>query len=81
MCSRYRPGSYPGYEYRAPLSAAGKAEWQSHTVRQLNGRDQQVRLPARFQIVTKSWNRVVACPYMVNMPEKDRLLMLVGCSH
>ncbi|MCP4855535.1 MAG: hypothetical protein GY903_13675 [Fuerstiella sp.] len=55
--------------------------WQPHEVRQLTGKAGTVRLPARFQIVTESWNRVVAVPYMVNMPEKDRLLMLVGCDY
>ena len=63
------------------ISSVGLAEWQSHTVRQFNGRAGQVRLPARFQIVTESWNRVVACPYIVNMAEKNRLLMLVGCDY
>ena len=55
--------------------------WQSHEVRQLTGEARSIRLPARFQIVTESWNRVVAVPYMVNMPDKDRLLMLVGCDY
>ncbi len=55
--------------------------WQTHEVRQLNGKAGTVRLPARFQMVTESWNRVVAVPYIVNMPEKDRLLMLVGCDY
>ena len=62
----------------APSRANG---WQPHEVRQLTGKANSVRLPARFQIVTESWNRVVAVPYMVNMPEKDRLLMLVGCDY
>ncbi|MBP87388.1 MAG: hypothetical protein CMJ64_11810 [Planctomycetaceae bacterium] len=61
--------------------AVGLAEWQLHEIRQLNGMGAQFRLPARFQIVTESWNRVVAVPYIVNMPEKDRLLMLVGCDY
>ncbi len=39
------------------------------------------RLPAQFQIVTESWNRVVAVPYIIYMPEKDRLLMLVNCDY
>jgi hypothetical protein len=55
--------------------------WKPHEVRQLSGKAGSVRLPARFQIVTESWNRVVAVPYMINMPEKDRLLMLVGCDY
>ena len=61
--------------------SVGLAQWQAHEVRQLNGQAGQRRLPARFQIVTESWNRVVAVPYMVNMPEKNRLLMLVGCDY
>ena len=61
--------------------SVGLAQWQAHEVRQLNGQAGQRRLPARFQIVTESWNRVVAVPFMVNMPEKDRLLMLVGCDY
>jgi hypothetical protein len=65
----------------ASTPLAGLAEWEPHEGRQLNGAATQFRLPARFQMVTESWNRVVAVPYMVNMPEKDRLLMLVGCDY
>jgi hypothetical protein len=61
--------------------SVGLAQWESHEVRQLNGKSEQIRLPARFQIVTESWDRVVAVPYLVYMPEKDRLLMLVGCDY
>ena len=60
----------------APAVAA--AQWQTHEVRHLNGRAAAFRLPAKLQIVTEKWNRVVAVPYIVYMPEKDRLLMLVG---
>ena len=42
-------------------------------------RAQEIRNPAKLQIVTESWNRVVAVPYIVYIPEKDRLLMLIGC--
>jgi len=62
-------------------SSVGLAEWQPHEVRQQNGKDPEVQLPARFQIVTESWHRVVAVPYMIYMPEKDRLLMMVGCDY
>ena len=62
-------------------SSTSRAEWRAHEVRQLDGRARQIDLPARFQIVTESWHRVVAVPYMVMMPEKDRLLMLVGCDY
>ena len=61
--------------------ARNPSNWQPHEVRQLAGKAGSVRLPARFQIVTESWNRVVAVPYLVNMAEKDRLLMLVGCDY
>jgi hypothetical protein len=57
------------------------AEWQSHEVRLLNGAQAEIGVPAQRQIVTESWNRVVAVPYIVYMPEKDRLLMLVGCDY
>ena len=41
----------------------------------------EIRLAAKIQIVTESWNRVVAVPYIIYMPEKDRLGMLVGCDY
>jgi hypothetical protein len=59
----------------------GLAQWEPHEVHQLNGMSGRIRSAARFQIVTESWNRVVAVPYIVNMPDKDRLLMLVGCDY
>ena len=33
------------------------------------------------RIITEKWNRVVAVPYLLYMPEKDRLLMLVSCDY
>ena len=65
----------------AIFPALGRAEWQQHEIQQLNGQAARFQLPAQFQIVTERWNRVVAVPYIVNMPEKDRLLMLVGCDY
>ena len=32
-------------------------------------------------MLTESWNRVVAVPYIVYMPERDRLLMLANCDY
>ena len=55
------------------------AGWKPHDIQQLNGKADRIKLPANSQIVTESWNRVVAVPYIVYMPEKDRVLMLVGC--
>lgn len=63
------------------LPSSGVADWQSHEVRQLNGMSERFQLPARFQIVTETWNRVVAVPYITYMPDQDRLLMLVGCDY
>jgi hypothetical protein len=61
-----------------PASWAAAAEWKPHVVRQLNGAGQEICVPAKLQIVTEQWNRVAAVPYLVYMPEKDRLLMLVN---
>ncbi len=55
--------------------------WKPHVVRQLNGRDKPTQVPARFQIMTERWNRVVAVPYIVYMPGEDHLLMLVSCDY
>ncbi len=57
------------------------AQWTSHNVIQLNGRANVIKLPAKYNILTESWNRVVAVPYIVYMPEKDRVLMLVSCDY
>jgi hypothetical protein len=62
-------------------SRLAAAEWQTHTVRQRNGAAAEIPIPAKLQIVTEPWNRVVAVPYLVYMPEKDRLLMLIGCDY
>ncbi|HNQ88080.1 MAG TPA: hypothetical protein PKM73_05660 [Verrucomicrobiota bacterium] len=61
--------------------ATGAGAWQPHEIRQINGTAEEVRLPAQLQIVTESWKRVVAVPYLAYVPEKDRVLMLVGCDY
>lgn len=55
------------------------AEWKPHVVRQFDGSAPQIEIPAKLQIVTEAWKRVAAVPYLIYMPEKDRLLMLVNC--
>lgn len=55
--------------------------WQPHTVQHLNGTDPLIQLDAQFQVVTERWNRSIAVPYIVYMPEKDRILMLVTCDY
>jgi hypothetical protein len=62
-------------------TAVMAAEWKPHVVRQLNGAASPISIPAKLQIITEAWNRVVAVPYIVYMPEKDRLLMLVACDY
>lgn len=55
-------------------------EGAHHVVRQLNGENEPVSLPAEVQLVNKPWNGERAMmPYLVYMPEKDRLLMEVSC--
>ena len=60
------------------------AEWKPHKVKQLDGDAVAAGLPAEHQIVSASWQRptiphTVSMPYLVYMPEKDRLLMLAYC--
>ncbi len=63
------------------MVSARADEWNTHAVRQLGEKAGGARLPAKIQIVTERWNRVAAVPYIVYMPEKDRLLMLVSCDY
>lgn len=46
-----------------------------------NGTDGRQALKADLRIITESWNRVAAVPYIVYMPEVDRVLMLVSCDY
>ena len=55
--------------------------WRVQTIRQLNGRHMERTQHGKLRIVTESWNRVAAVPYLVHMPEKDRLLMLISCDY
>jgi len=59
-------------------SSPSLAEWQPHNVRQLKGKADERQLSAQRQIVTENWNELVRAPYLVYMPEKDRLAMLVN---
>jgi len=53
---------------------AKQAGWRSHAFRRIEG-ERYVQFDAEFQVLTEGWNRVVGMPYLVYMPEKDRLLM------
>jgi len=59
-----------------------QGNWKPHHVQQFTAQGDQTRkLPAKFQIVTELWKRSVAVPYIVYMPEKDRLALLVSCDY
>ncbi len=57
------------------------SRWKAHRVVRLNKDAARIELPAQLQILTESWNRVVAIPHVVYMPEKDRVLMLLSCDY
>ena len=60
--------------------------WKPHEIQQLNGQADRIMLPAKLQILTKSWtgrwteqwSRVGAIPNITYIPEKDRVLMMVS---
>lgn len=56
-------------------------QWKPTKILQMDGDTVGAEWPAEQQIVTESWNRVAAVPYIVYMPEKDRVLMLVNCDY
>ncbi len=51
------------------------ADWQKHTVYQLNGADKRIKLPADLWVVSGKWNERAQLPYFAYMPEKNRLLL------
>lgn len=63
------------------ITSVCSAQWKPTNVRRMNGESVAVELPARWQVVTETWNRVVAVPYIVYMPEEDRVCMLVSCDY
>ena len=70
--------------FAPPTQAAADKEgnWKPHHIQRLTDQaDQTRKLPAKFQIVTELWKRSVAVPYMVYMPEKDRVALLVSCDY
>ncbi len=53
---------------------------QKHAVRQISGKQDSRTIPAEMQLISRPWQGENAqMPYLVYMPEKDRLLMLVEC--
>ena len=63
------------------MPSVPRSQWKDHIVYRLNPVAERIELPARSQIVTESWNRVVAVPHIVYMPEEDRVLMLASCDY
>jgi hypothetical protein len=61
----------------ALMTSVCEAQWQTSTIRQLAG-DRAVILPAERQDVTDHWNQIAQIPYIVYMPEKNRVLMLLN---
>jgi hypothetical protein len=50
--------------------------WSRHRIRAIYS-NRYLDSPAERLIPTEDWDRVVGMPYLVYMPEKDRVLMLV----
>jgi hypothetical protein len=67
-------------QYLPPTLAHPFKRKKRHAVVQLQGSDKPISSPAEMQWITESWNVTsVRAPYLVYMPEKDRVLMLAGC--
>lgn len=65
----------------AIVAMPGFAQWNPHEVYLLSGETKPIVIASQFQIVTERWNRVVAVPYIVYMPEQNQVLMLVSCDY
>ncbi len=59
------------------LSAKMDTNGSKNTVYQLNGKANAIELPREYQLASKDWPKPAQVPYLVYMPEKDRLAMLV----
>jgi hypothetical protein len=62
----------------AALVSFCAADWKPQVIQQLNGHAARIDLKGQIQNVTEKMDEVVAVPYIVNMPEKDEILMLVA---
>ncbi len=59
-----------------PATVIGR--WKSSFIQQTNGKAARIKLDAQSQVVDSVWPVPAKIPYMVYMPEKDRLIMLMG---
>jgi BNR repeat protein len=55
-----------------------RADWQDHTVSQLNGEGPRTALPGKFQYVPVAKPELLITPYLAYLPEKDRVVMLLN---
>jgi len=62
----------------AALASGADADWKPYTIQQLNGNATRKTLSAQSQIPTGDFMEAVAAPYMVYIPEKDKLVMTLG---
>ena len=53
--------------------------WKKHTVTRLDPDYPNLKMPALFQYVSEPWNRIALYPFMQYMPEKNRLIAVMGC--
>ena len=68
------------FERFLPSSKPHPFQQREHAVLQLDGEKKPTSLPAEMLWISRPWNNENAqMPYLVYMPEKDRLLMLVEC--
>lgn len=63
------------------MTPAGAGAWRPTTIQRMDGASVAAQFPAQRQIVTESWRRVVAVPYLACMPECERLIVLVSCDY
>ncbi len=62
----------------AGLVSSCAADWKPYTIQQLNGCASRISIPAQSQMPTGDDMQAVGAPYMVYIPEKDKLVMTIG---
>ncbi len=62
----------------AALFSTCAADWKPQLIEQLNGKADRIYLEGRIQNVTEKMDEVAAVPYIVYMPEKNEILMMIA---
>ncbi len=62
----------------AAIASSSSADWKPFVVQQTNGKAPRIKLDAQSQVIDSAWTVPVKLPYMVYMPEKDKLAVLMG---